>query len=75
MARSNFHQLWDTALYNMNKLEGNLLNTVEKCGYFLLAGGYDYRAYEILRKCSMQDIHPRNILIFDFTEFLEGLST
>lgn len=56
------------SIYKMVQLENNWDGIPNHFDCFFIAGGSDFRAYEILRKAERQKIKIDNILFFDFDE-------
>ncbi|MBA7537795.1 hypothetical protein ES705_30065 [subsurface metagenome] len=52
----------------MNKIEDDWDDIPKSYDCFLVAGGSDFRAYEILRKANKRKIKIENVLFFDFDE-------
>ncbi len=51
----------------------NNFNKIKNVDCLLLAGGSDHRAYEILRKCSDNNLSVNKILLFNFHERTDNL--
>lgn len=54
-------------IYKMELVSGEIIKK-DSYDIFLLAGGSDYRAYEILRLMKSENISIKKILLFDFLE-------
>lgn len=58
-------------IYKMHVLDSNF--STNKINYFLVAGGSDYRAYEILKKLHTMKVEIDHILFFNFEERVESI--
>lgn len=56
------------SIYRMEQIEDNWGDIPHCFDCFLVAGGSDFRAYEILRKAEKQKVQINNVLFFDFEE-------
>lgn len=52
----------------MHCIENGVTDLEKEYDYLIMAGGSDYRAYELLRKCLKYNVTSRKILFFDFEE-------
>ena len=62
------------SIYNMTQIENDWNNIPNHFDCFIIAGGSDFRAYEILRKAEKTHIRIDNVFLFDFDERKKGLS-
>lgn len=61
-------------IYNMAQVDSNWDDIPNHFDCFLVAGGSDFRAYEILRKAKGKGISIGTLYFFDFDERKEGIS-
>lgn len=62
-------------VYRMTQIKENWDDVPDNFDCFMVAGGSDFRAYEILRKAQKQNIKIINVLLFDFKERTIDLAT
>lgn len=55
-------------LYRQNLMQNSYTGLPNEWGCLLVAGGSDYRAYEVLRKYCRYGMVFKNVLFFDFVE-------
>jgi hypothetical protein len=60
-----------SSVYKMNMLNAEFESN--KVDYFLVAGGSDYRAYEVLKKFNTSKVDLGNIIFFNFDERTKDL--
>lgn len=61
-------------IYEMELVSGEMIKN-DSFDFLLLAGGSDYRAYEILRIMKSEGASINKILLFDFHERTQGIDT
>jgi len=61
-------------IYEMELVSAEVIKK-DSFDIFLLAGGSDYRAYEILRIMKSEDVSINKILLFAFQERIQGIDT
>lgn len=59
-------------LYEMELVSGEIIKK-NSFDFFFLAGGSDYRAYEILKRMKSENVLIKKILLFDFSERVQGI--
>lgn len=61
-------------IYNMTQVDGNWNNIPNHFDCFLIAGGSDCRAYEVLKKAKSDNVKIDNVYFFDFDERKKGIN-
>lgn len=59
-------------IYEMELVSGEIIKK-DSFDFFLLAGGSDFRAYEILKLMKSENVPIEKILLFDFLERVQGI--